>query len=311
VLTRGGFGNGSAVNNAVNGDVTLRNVKISESGADAVQGGAIYNAGLLEVELSYFRNNSARNSGGAIYNAPGATASVRNATLLANMARHPILALGDGGAIYNLGTLTVDGSTFYVNDAKRFGGGLYTAQGTASIVNSTFVENRAGTAGSGGGIYASNTAVSTSLVNVTVERNNADIAGGIWNGGNVTLANTIVANSSVTADNGTPSLNCDGPPVTSNGHNLISDGTCVTGANPTDLRNVDPLLSFINVNGGPTSTLLPLVGSPVIDAGGNPLCPAQDQRGVARPVAATCDIGAVEYRLIDNGLGVYMPLVEQ
>jgi hypothetical protein len=28
-------------------------------------------------------------------------------------------------------------------------------------------------------------------------------------------------------------------------------------------------------------------------------------------VAATCDIGAVEYRLIDNGLGVYMPLVEQ
>ncbi len=309
-LTRGGFGNGSVVYNNVNGDVTLRNVTIEESGEDAAQGGAIYNAGLLEVELSYFRSNSARQVGGAIYNGTGATLSVRNSTFLGNKARHPVLNLGDGGGVFNAGALTIDGSTFYANDAKRFGGGLYTAQAATTIVNSTFAENRAGTAGSGGAIYSSNTAVNTALNNVTIERNNADVAGGIWNGGTVRMGNTIVANSSVTADNGTPSLNCDGPSVISDGHNLIGDNSCVNGSDATDLRSVNPNLSFINPNGGPTDTLLPLIGSPAIDTGDNGSCAATDQRGVARPVGSACDIGAVEWRLIDVG-GSYLPIVKK
>ena len=55
------------------------------------------------------------------------------------------------------------------------------------------------------------------------------------------------------------------------------------------------MLGPLQDNGGPTETHLPLTGSPVIDAG-SPDCPlpATDQRGVARPEGAACDIGAVE-----------------
>jgi hypothetical protein len=47
-------------------------------------------------------------------------------------------------------------------------------------------------------------------------------------------------------------------------------------------------------NGGPTSTLALLAGSPAIDhvASASLLCPAQDQRGLAR--MAPCDVGAYD-----------------
>ncbi|MBI4672582.1 MAG: hypothetical protein HY741_13065 [Chloroflexi bacterium] len=45
--------------------------------------------------------------------------------------------------------------------------------------------------------------------------------------------------------------------------------------------------------GGATKTHLPQAGSPAIDGGTN-ACPAFDQRGIARPRGAACDVGAVE-----------------
>ncbi len=59
-------------------------------------------------------------------------------------------------------------------------------------------------------------------------------------------------------------------------------------------------------NGGPTPTLLPQSGSPLIDGVAAASCQADgasgittDQRGLARPDAgkATCDIGAVEVQV--------------
>jgi hypothetical protein len=36
--------------------------------------------------------------------------------------------------------------------------------------------------------------------------------------------------------------------------------------------------------------------SPLVNAGGSPAgCPSQDQRGFARPVSTTCDVGAYEH----------------
>ncbi len=318
-LAHGAGFDGSVIRINAGGGVNIFDSTISDSGTDADRGGAIYNSGSLLLQRTLLINNESDLQGGAVYNGTGASLAVYGSTFLGNRVKDPVAGLGDGAGIYNLGTLNVFESTFFANRAKRSGGAIYTATGSATIVNATLAENSAdydaagdpvvNTGGQGGGIFAGASA-GTSLRNVTIERNNADIAGGIWNGGNVRMGNTIVANSSVSADNGTPSLNCDGGSVISDGHNLIGDNSCVTGGDASDLRSVNPMLSFINPNGGPTDTLLPLIGSPAIDAGDNALCPAQDQRGVVRPVGSACDIGAVEWRLIDTG-GSFLPIVQK
>ena len=55
----------------------------------------------------------------------------------------------------------------------------------------------------------------------------------------------------------------------------------------------NPRLAPLASNGGPTKTYALLLGSPAID-GGSVCSEATDQRYVARPQGATCDIGAFE-----------------
>ena len=101
-----------------------------------------------------------------------------------------------------------------------------------------------------------------------------------------TLKNTIVANN-------TPGGDCGNTEVTSEGHNLDSDGTCGLSG-PGDQSATDPQLGALRDNGGPTFTRALLPGSPAIDAGEDVGCPATDQRGVPRPQGPACDIGAYE-----------------
>jgi hypothetical protein len=104
--------------------------------------------------------------------------------------------------------------------------------------------------------------------------------------GAVQTRDSVIANAGV-------GLNCGGQ-VTSLGHNLSSDNSCnLTGAG--DLNGVDPRLTGLQNNGGPTHTHGLYPNSPAIDAGDNNGCPANDQRGVPRPQGAACDIGAYEY----------------
>jgi hypothetical protein len=65
------------------------------------------------------------------------------------------------------------------------------------------------------------------------------------------------------------------------------------------MSGTDPLLGSLANNGGPTRTFALLAGSPAIDAGDDATCNAApvsglDQRGIARPQGAHCDIGAYE-----------------
>jgi hypothetical protein len=80
--------------------------------------------------------------------------------------------------------------------------------------------------------------------------------------------------------------------LTSGGHNVFTDATCAPV--PTDGVVGDARLGPLADNGGPTLTHALLPGSPAIDAADAALCPATDQRGVARPQGAGCDAGAVE-----------------
>jgi hypothetical protein len=101
------------------------------------------------------------------------------------------------------------------------------------------------------------------------------------------LKNTIVANNA----NG----NCliSGTP-TSQGNNLGSDATCTFFMASGDQNSVDPQLGALQDNGGPTPTRALALTSPAVDGGTNIGCPATDQRGIARPQGARCDIGAYE-----------------
>ena len=83
--------------------------------------------------------------------------------------------------------------------------------------------------------------------------------------------------------------------MSSNGNNLSSDNSCSNFVASGDQNNVAiPGVGPLANNGGATQTHALLPGSPAINAGTNSGCPSTDQRGVARPIGAKCDIGAYE-----------------
>jgi hypothetical protein len=277
-------------------------------------GGGIYNFAnsVLFLVNTRLRDNVSSNGGG-IYNA--GTATLTDVTLSGNSAR-------DGGGIYNAGTTTLTGVTLSGNSADsggggiqndnppvtatltdvtlsgnsaRFGGGINN-NGAATLTNVTLSGNSASYDGGGFRNWGAAT-----LTNVTLSGNSATREGGgiALYSGSVTLKNTLVANSSSGG-------NCHGN-VTNNGFNLSSDYTCFFDL---ERNGVNVMLGPLADNGGPTLTHMPQPGSPAIDHGSR--CPATDQRGVARPVGAACDVGAVEYEAAVGAPGsvkLYLPLV--
>jgi hypothetical protein len=292
-LNRGQFFSGGAIYNNIGGTVDLYRVRIENSVAEGTSsgngGGAIYSLGTLRIDRSHIAGNEAKRLGGALL--VGGTVTVRDTSFTANKATV-------GGAIWqtNPSTLTLENVSFISNRVEqlvllpRQGGAIYTF-GNFSAINTTFAFNVADT---GGGLYAA-TGSSNSLVNVTMYANRADIGGAIFNeSSSITLRNTV-ADYSRNRLNTASSLNCDsnGANTTSGGHNVISDNSCFIAPAAGDQLNVNPQLAGLADNGGPTLTVMPLAGSPVINNGNN--CPATDQRGATRPFGLACDVGAVEF----------------
>lgn len=311
-LTGGATFRGSVVNNATNGTVFIYKSTIERNGKDAGgvvgpdRGGALYNQGIMDIEQSDVSYNFASDYGGAIWNQ--GTLTIRKAFIHNNEVPG---SNGDGGAIYNIGDMRIEDSTLGWNRTDDAGGAVATIDGEVEITNSTIRENYADR---GGGLYADNPGT-VEIVNATIERNNSDTAGNVYNNGGmatISIHNTIIANGSTRADNGTPSLDCDGPGFTSLGYNIIGDNSCLNPGLSSDQRDTSPLLASINDNGGFAPTVMPMPGSPAINQGDPTFCPARDQRGFIRPQAVICDVGAVEVMLIEGGDGtpaVLLPLV--
>jgi fibronectin-binding autotransporter adhesin len=202
------------------------------------------------------------------------------------------LTIADGnagvGGILNLGTLTVNDSTFDGNIGNS-GGGAIASFGTPTVTNSTFANNGGF---DGGGIDNGGTATVT---NSSFNGNAASGAGaGIFGPANIKGA---LFSASTGA-------NCAGGVVVDEGYNLDDDGSCgfSSGITPDAQIKLDP--NGLQSNGGPTQTIALESGSaaidqiPVSDCTGlsNPAALlATDQRGVIRPQGYTCDIGAYEY----------------
>jgi hypothetical protein len=276
------------------GDLTLENVLLRNGCASFSDGtgagGAILNIGAATLMQTRVTGNEASQSGGGIHN--DGTLDLLMSTVSGNEVID-----GAGGGIVNTGKFTSTQSTISWNATPGAGGAMYNP-GTTTMANSTISGNEAD--GTGGGLQNESDAT---LTNVTVSANTATrsadspfpgFGGGIFeNNGTVTLGNTIVAQQSRGTD-------CYGS-ITSNGHNLDSDGTCNVQA--SDLTSSTPGLGPLSNNGGPTLTQALLLGSPAIDHGDNAMCAAApvndvDQRDVSRPrnggISLTCDIGAFE-----------------
>jgi hypothetical protein len=239
--------------------------------------------------------------GGAIFVDSG-TVSVTNSFIGNNIAtggpgpNRGIGGNGYGGGIYNKGTVVLANSTLSLNIAvggaahtggDAFGGGIYCAGGRIDLLSSTVFTNAIKT---GGGVA---TAGSGAGGNLNIATNAV-----------VNVTGTLIAQGGIIANG--PSMqpptnpNCAGT-LNDLGSNLQWPGTECGPSIPS----VDPLLSLPAYNGGFTQTAAIASNSPAIAANTNSCFPT-DQRGVARPAASPCDIGAFQ-----NSITMRAALVNQ
>jgi hypothetical protein len=214
---------------------------------------------------------------------------------------------GSGGGLSLGGTVTVSNSTISGNTAAYFGAGINN-DAVLAVTNCTISGNSTPT-GLGGGIAnegypAIGQGGTLTLTSSTVSGNTARQGGGV---DNVELPAVTYSRNTIIAGNTASSSSPDvAGALTSQGHNLIGDGSGASGVTATDLvgtaaHPIDPMLGPLQDNGGPTQTMALLPGSPAIDAGDNAFAPGPyDQRGpgFARIVGGTIDIGAFEVQTV-------------
>ena len=268
-------------------------------------GGAIEDNGTLDVEESSLTSNISPSGAGGAIEVDGSGTNVVSATVVDSDISGNT-ASTSGGAIteqsFNSApgstSVTVTASTLSGNTAYTNGGAIMDSEANdpanLTVTDSTLEGNKA--AVQGGALYIGNGPNAEPFTNDTIDGNSvtgtSGVGGDIALGGGVppVFENTIVAGG--TAASG---ADCDGS-VNSAGHNLDDGHGCGFTAAPagSDLINTAPDLGPLQSNGGPLPTMALLAGSPAIDAGSNISCPAEDERGVARPQGAACDIGAYE-----------------
>ncbi len=289
-VANGASGSGGGILANAGSTLNVSDSTINDNTSNRAGGGIEVNATMTNTVTAELSNatldgnmtGAAPGNGGALHITGPATVSVSNSTVSNNTAA------AQGGGLWNsaVGVLNVSRSTISDNsvtgtDAMQGGGGLYNDGGQLTASNSTVWRNRAAV---GSGVL--NAAGSTTLINTTVF---ANVGSGIFNvADSLTISNSIVAQGPQEGDA------CAGD-ITTNGPNLDDDGTC--GASIT----ADPMLNPFGNYGGDTGSHLPMAGSPAIDAGDNNICAAPpvngvDQRGVARPQGAQCDLGSIERR---------------
>lgn len=295
-FTKNVGGTGGAIYNE-GGVLTVKNSTFQRNSSNG-DGGAIANRSELDVSGTTFTSNKAGGDGGAIENTSLAEISVTRSIFSKNTANR-------GGGVANTGDMAVNRSTFVGNTGSVGGGAVYT-NGDLVVTNSTLTDNVAGNP-YGGAIYVADSSVT--IVNSTLVRNlcNCGPEGGaaIWNGGgassDVELYNTLIANEHA-PNYGSDCHTEDGATLTADAHNLSSDSTCANATTVTlGLLNLGPL----ELNGGPTPTIMPGIGSFAINTGDGEVCAASvgepyfgaggiDQRGVPRLQPSRCTVGAVE-----------------
>ncbi|MEZ4713649.1 MAG: SdrD B-like domain-containing protein [Caldilineaceae bacterium] len=311
---------------------TIRNNMARNSATGAQAGGGIYNSGVLQLINSLVLNNlieepaPAANvgQGGGIFNS--GSAQIMESVVRGNGAN------GQGGGIYSSGALQIERSEINANGADATQGGGVFSSGLLEMTDSVVHDNLAFT--EGGLALAGPTTIQRStiynhdaplasalgvaageqvvrIVNSTISgnQNNHPVLQGavVVSGGQVEISNSTLANnpggnlsgaaqisnSIFVADEA--GINCTGAIPISLGHNLESGTTCGF-IQSSDRQNANADLLPLESNSVGLTPLHPLgAASQAVDAGdcsGGMIL--TDQRGVARPQGAACDIGSYE-----------------
>ena len=172
-------------------DFTLRFENIELTGTSG--GGIELNAGTLEaVNTTFNKCGISRTTGGALFVAEGATATLTGCSFTGNTGL-------DGGAISSAGTLNIaSGTSFVGNSASGSGGAVNLTEGNVTLSGVSFGDGtRSGRniAVNGGALSVGEDA-SLTLTDSSINMNSADLGGGIYSEGTVTLtADTITANT--------------------------------------------------------------------------------------------------------------------
>jgi CSLREA domain-containing protein len=182
------------------GTVVINNSILTANGSASVggEGGAIYNLGSLTINGTTISNNNSGgidgDNGGGIYNGAGASLTVNNSTIFANVAEL-------GGGIFNAatGAATISGSTISGNNSLE-GGGIYNTNGSLALMTSQILSNFVSQNGSGGGIRHVLGAIS--IDNCTFNGNSAPSGAGVRLAGQATITSSTFSNNTATAGNG-------------------------------------------------------------------------------------------------------------
>ncbi|MCC6128790.1 MAG: Ig-like domain repeat protein [Acidobacteria bacterium] len=272
----------------------------------------IVTASLVRIWDVTIANGSSDWGGGIdMVNVPNQVMEVERCHFTGNQA-----TLGGGAISSSFGTLTVRDSTFSGNSvAPSTGAGAILAQdGSLTVINSTFTGNWPIAISSAA--YTAGYAASATITNSTFARNGPQVGWGaiaVTRGGasaappDFRMRNTLIADHPVRNF----SVAGVGAAVTSDGHNLDTDGTSglVNGVNGdiagTLANKLNARVGNLQNLGGPVPTMPLKFGSPALDAGddtvtGAPLNLTLDARGLARNSDGTgdgvahVDIGALE-----------------
>ncbi|OKH36400.1 hypothetical protein NIES2119_17310 [[Phormidium ambiguum] IAM M-71] len=185
---------GSAIANFSTGTININNTIFFNNNNQSgfADGGAIanLNSGTVNVSKSTFTNNQSNSRGGAISNVKGGTVNVINSTFTDNLADFG----GIGGAIFNMegGTVNVSKSTFSGNQSKNNFGGAIVNDGTLTVIDSSFSDNKA--YGLGGAIYNGG---SLTVANSDFTNNESDVSGG----GAISSMGTLIITKSTFSGN--------------------------------------------------------------------------------------------------------------
>ena len=313
------------------GSPTLRNLVLDHNSAFSDGGGLYIQLHDQSLTRVAFTNNSAGGSGGAIYS--DYSVLLTNGTFFQNAAAvgGAIMAFGgaltnvtfngnsatDGGALFNtMQHMDLINADFLANNATRNGGAVFNSdQGGIDASNATFSGN---SAVNGGALYIKGADGYGLLTNATLNGNSATKGGGVYVTGYVRMTHATFSANSATSGGAMYNTNYSEVHISNsifwgNGSGLlVEDGalavtitdSVVQGGCPfssvvacTHIINANPVLGALQNNGGFTKTMALGVGSSAVDIS-KTNCPANDQRGLARPQGSGCDAGAVEAHVL-------------